>query len=346
MRLKPESIQQHLQSGLQPVYLVTGDEPLTVMETSQAIRDSARAAGIDERLVFDVDTGFDWDSIGSGSDNLSLFSSRRLLDVRVPSGKPGREGSAALRELASRAEPGGDVLLITMPRLDKRTLATAWAKALDQAGVVIQVWPVALNRLPGWLDQRMRAAGLSPEPAACRALANRIEGNMLAAAQEIEKLALLCQGRSVTAADIEHLVADSARFDVYRLVDSALAGHAGRALRIARSLRSEDSPLPVVAWALTREVRLLSRLRAALKRGANLQPILRDNQVWDSRKQLVDRAMRRLSPQQWSGALAGCARLDRLVKGAEAGDPWLQVDWLLVLIATGEPALGRLGRAH
>lgn len=342
MRIKPETIRTHLEKTLLPIYVVTGDEPLTVMETAQAIRDGAKRQGVDERLVFDVDGSFDWDSISAGSSNLSLFSSRRLVDIRIPSGKPGRLGSNALRALADQTEPGGDVLLITLPKLDKRSLATAWMKSLDSAGGVVQVWPVPLDRLPMWLDRRMRSAGLEPDVAAARALAGRVEGNLLAASQEIDKLVLLCPGGKVTEKDIDQMVADSARFDVFRLVDSALEGHGDRALRIVDSLKSEDSPLPIISWALTREIRLMYRLRDALNRGANLQAILRESQVWDSRKPLVDRAMRRLSVTLWRHALAGCARLDRQIKGAEGGDPWLQVQWLLVLVASGRPELTRL----
>ncbi len=343
MRLRPEQIHRHLEQGLKPLYVVTGDEPLTVLECAQAIREAARAAGVDERLVFDVDRKFDWGALAATGASPSLFATRRLLDVRIPNGKPGREGGATLSAMAAESADGGDVLLLTLPKLERATQGSAWFKALDRTGVVIPCWPVGAGELPGWLDRRMRARGLEPDPAAVRALAGRIEGNLLAAAQEIELIALLCGPGPVGASEVEELVADSARFDVFRLVDAALGGDAARALRIARSLRAEGAPEPIVAWALTRDVRLLYQLREALATGANQQALLRKHQVWDSRKPLLDRAMRRLPLPAWRRALAACARLDRTIKGLGRGDPWAEIEGIVVLLATAEMRLTRAG---
>ncbi len=340
MRVKPEQIAAHLARGLEPVYVVTGDEPLTVLETAQAIRDAAREAGVSERLVFDVDAKFDWNALGAAGASLSLFASRRLLDVRLPTGKPGREGGAALTRLAAETlTDDGDVLLLTLPKLEKSAQSSAWLRALERAGVVIPCWPVAAAELPTWLDRRMRASGLEPEPAAARALAGRIEGNLLAAVQEIEKLLLTRGAGPIGVDEIESLVADSARFDVFRLLDAAMAGHSARALRMVRSLRVEGAPLPVVAWALTKDVRLLYRLREALAAGGNLERLWREYRVWQSRKSLLERAMRRLTLDQWRRALHACARLDRMIKGVDERDPWAEVDRIVVLLAGAETRL-------
>lgn len=341
MQLKPQQLAAHLSKPLLPVYLVAGDEPLTVLECAQQIRETARSQGAEERLVFDVDKKFDWDSLAAGSENLSLFGSRRLLDVRLPTGKPGREGGAALREFAAQCQPDGDLMLITSGKIEKQSRNSAWFKALDKVGCIVQCWPLAPDQLPGWLDERFRSRGVAADPGASRALAGRIEGNLLAAAQEVDKLVLLWSGQkeALTAADVETLVADSARFDVFNLMDSALAGGAERALRIAGSLRREDAPLPVVSWAITREVRLLYQLRRALDRGENMQPILRTNNVWDARRALLQSAMRRLSLSALGELLSGCARLDRQIKGQSDGEPWMTVSDLLVVIASGRQLL-------
>lgn len=344
MRIRSEQLARHLDQGLKSVYVVTGDEPLTVLETAQVIREAARASGIEERLVFDVDAKFDWGKLAATGASPSLFASRRLLDVRIPKGKPGREGGATLSRLASEASSEDrDLLLLTLPKMDRAAQSTVWFKAMDKAGVVIPCWPVSPDDLPGWLDRRMRARGLEPDPAAARALAGRTEGNLLAAAQEIENLAIAHGPGPVSAADVEHLVADCARFDVFGLVDAALGGDAARGVRIARSLRAEGAPEPFVAWALTKDVRLLYRLREALAAGANPQPLLREHRVWDSRKPLLDRAMRRLPLSGWRRALAACARLDRTIKGVEPGDPWTEVERIVVLVATAETRLTEAG---
>lgn len=339
MRIRPEQVHRHLEQGLKPLYVVTGDEPLTVLECAQAIREAARDAGVEERLVFDVDAKFDWGALAVTGASPSLFASRRLLDVRVPSGKPGRDGGATLTEMAAALTADGDVLLLTLPKLERSTQGSAWFKALETSAIVIPCWPLGAGELPGWLDRRMRARGLEPDPAAVRALAGRTEGNLLAAAQEIDLIALLRGAGPVGAADVEELVADSARFDVFRLVDAALGGDAARGLRIARSLRAEGAPEPIVAWALTKDVRLLYRLREALATGGNQQALLREQQVWDSRKPLLERAMRRLPLPAWRRALAACARLDRTIKGLGRGDPWAEIERIVVLLATAETRL-------
>ncbi|MEM6935000.1 MAG: DNA polymerase III subunit delta [Pseudomonadota bacterium] len=335
MQLGVDRIAGQVSQGLKPIYLISGDEPLQVLETADAVRAAAREQGLVERLVFEVDKSFDWNRLASDSANLSLFASRRLLDLRLPTGKPGREGGAANRAFSDKATEEGDVLLITAGKIEKASRNSAWVKAIDRIGIFVTCWPLKPAELPQWLSQRFISRGVAADAAACRALASRIEGNLLAAAQEVDKLALLKAGGTVTVDDIEEAVADNARFDVFKLSDAALEGDLTRALRVARALALEAAPLPVVAWTLTRESRLLLNLRQAMDTGANVQAIYRANAVWDARKNLLQRAMRRLNERQLTQALEHCALLDRQTKGLAAGDPWQSVEALVTLLCLG-----------
>lgn len=333
MKLRPQQLAGHLQNDLQGIYLICGDEPLQVLEAADQIRKAARGQGFDERQVFHIESGFDWNALAAEASALSLFSSRKILDLRLPSGKPGREGGEWLRDFAANSNPD-NLLLLICGRLTTAQLKVKWANSLSQAGVLIQCWPIDLPKLPAWLDQRMKARGMSPEPAAARALADRVEGNLLAAAQEVDKLLLVHGAGPVTVSDIETLVTDSSRFDVFRLVDTALAGNIDRALRIAASLRAEDTPLAIVSWAFTREIRLICQLRVALNQGGDLQGLMRG--VWESRRIVLQQAMRRMSVDAWRHALRLCGQLDRMLKGRLDGDPWLLVDRLALFVAQGK----------
>jgi len=328
VKVPPSQLDEHLEQELSPVYLVCGDEDLLVLEAADRIREAARRAGIDERQVFTVDGQFDWDTLRGASESLSLFSTRKLIDLRLPTGKPGRPGGEWLRDHAANA--GDDVLLITSGHLTKQQLGTAWVKALDRAGVLVQCWPIDVGDLPRWLDDRMRARGLEPDAAAARLLAERVEGNLLAAAQEVDKLLVLKGSGPVSEDDIQRLVADSSRFDIFRLVDAALAGRPDRALRMARSLRAEGATPVLVCWAFARELRHVCAARRLLNEGGNVDGYMARNGVWQKRKQAIMGAMRQRPLAYWEKTLAACARLDRRIKGQEPGDPWQAIDRIAV----------------
>jgi DNA polymerase-3 subunit delta len=335
MKVGPDQLARHLQDALQPIYMICGDEPLQALEAADQIRKKARGEGFDERQVFHIDQSFDWNLLTAEASAMSLFASRKILDLRMPSGKPGREGGEWLREFVANANPD-NLLMLSCGRMTNQQLKAKWASTLVNAGVLVQCWPIELPRLPGWLDQRMKARGMQPEAAATRALADRVEGNLLAAAQEVDKLLLVHGEGPVTLADIEDLVADSSRFDVFRLVDTALAGNVERALRIAASLQKEGTPLAIVSWAFTKEVRLLCQMRETLNQGGNLQGLMRGSGMWDSRRTLVQQAMRRMSVEAWRHALRMCGQLDRMLKGQAEGEPWRMVDRLALFIASGK----------
>ena len=332
MKLRFEQLSEHLQQGLRPIYLLSGDEPLQLGEAADAIRAQARAQGFAEREVMHVEAGFDWNALAAASDTLSLFAEQRLIDLRLPSGKPGKEGGAALAEYAANP-PQDTVLLITSGKLDKNAAKAKWYKALDSAGVTLQVWPVEANQLPRWVGQRMRARGLSASPEAAQLLAERVEGNLLAAAQEIEKLLLLYGESSVDAEMVEQGVADSARYDIFELVDTALLGDAPRVARIMEGLHGEGVEPILILWALVREIRALEEMAYEVEHGVSVESVMKSRWVWQKRQPAVRAGLKRHNQRRWSQLLRRSVRIDRMVKGAEPGNPRDELLQLSLLMA-------------
>ena len=331
MKVRPDQIHQHLKKGLLPVYFVSGDEPLQVMEAADAIRACARAQDFTEREVMDVDKQFDWNQLLDAGNSMSLFAEKRILELRMPTGKPGKAGSQVLLEYLQR--PAEDtVLIITAGKLEGSAKNSKWFKALDQLGVVVQCWPVAVHELPRWVEQRMRSKGLQPTAEAVALIVDRVEGNLLAAAQEIDKLYLLYGEAEINLEAVTAAVADSARFSIYDLVDSALAGDLARTSRIVGGLKNEGIEPVLALWALTREVRLLTGIAEA-----NMSPdaAMAKARVWDNRKPLVRKALARHSVVKWKGFLKRCARIDKVIKGIELGRPWDELLTLSTQIARG-----------
>ncbi len=320
MKLKPDQIAAHLQRSLAPIYLVSGDEPLQVAEVSDAIRTRARDSGCSERLLFSVETGFDWNTLLQARDTLSLFAQRRLVELRMPGGKPGEVGAKVLRAYAANPS-ADDVLLVISGKIDKDAQRSKWFSALEQVGVVIQVWPIKAAQLPGWIERRMRAKGLRPDAEAVALLAERMEGNLLAGAQEIEKLSLLNGDGAVDAKAVADAVSDSARYSVYDLVDRALAGDAAAVTRVLSGLQGEGVEPVVVLWALSRELLTLTTLAEELRTTA-LEPLLAKQRVWENRKQLVRAALKRHSLQSLRRLLRRAGDADRVAKGVAAGNVW------------------------
>jgi DNA polymerase-3 subunit delta len=333
MRLRAEQLHKHLaQTAPAPVYLVCGDEPLQALECADAVRQSARRAGAEERIVIDAGTGFDWTGLGAATGNLSLFATRRLIDLRLGTATPGSEGGQALRNYVSGAS-GEDILLVTAARLDGRAQRSAWFEAIDKVGVVVQVWPIAPAQLPAWVQARAATRRLELPGDAAALVADRSEGNLLAAAQEIEKLALLQAAGPLDAETIRSAVMDCARFDPYDAIDAALAGDAARAVRIIQGLAAAGTEAIVVSWAFDREIRAGAICAEAMATGATLEQALEQAQVWQKRRGLVGLALRRHTPRAWRRLSRLCARLDRVTKGAQAGDAWSDLQWLSLALA-------------
>ncbi len=344
MQLKPEQLDVHLKKNLAPLYFISGDEPLRVLEAADAVRGAARGHGFDEREVLTVQAGFDWGSLLAEAGNLSLFAQRRIIDLRLPTGKPGKEGAEALRAFAEHP-PEDTLLLITAGKLDTSARKSKWVQALDRAGVVTYVWPLNAREIGSWVQARMRKCGLQPTPDAVRMLSERVEGNLLACVQEIDKLFLLQGAGPVGAGDITALVADHARYDVFTLVDSALAGQASRSVRILNGLQAEGVAPPVVLWALAREIRQLTAMAGELEKGQDISAVLGRHRVWANRKAQVGAALKRLPQASCKRLLRQCASLDRLCKGQAAGNAWDELLQLTLQMA-GNPALSQAARTE
>lgn len=335
MRLRSDQLSAHLQKNLAPIYFLTGDEPLQMGESADLIRASAKQRGHYEREVLEQGPGFDWSHLNGLADSLSLFGDRRILDLRLTSPKVGNEGAKALLEYA-RNPPTDTLLLITVPKLERSQLNTKWVKALEQSGVLVQIWPIEGERLAPWVEQRLRRCGLIPEPGVVEILVQRVEGNLLAAAQEIEKL-LLLQGPGVISVDrLLETVADSARFDVFGLMDSLLTGDAARGIRILSGLKGEGVAEAVVLWALSREIRTMAMLAFEVAQGASAERAMTSARIWEKRKPLMRRGLR-LPLAHWQALLLNCNQVDRAVKGLDPTDPWRLLQDL---------ALGIAGVAH
>lgn len=331
-RLRPEQLDAQLRQALAPVYFIHGDEPLLVGECADAVRRAARERGYADRQVFSVEAGFDWDSLLAASGNLSLFSEQRILELRLPTGKPGDRGARALRAY-TQALPEATLLLITAGKLEPAARRSKWVQALESAGVSIPVWPVEVAQLPAWIDRRMRAKGLQPDADVLQVLCDRVEGNLLACVQEIEKLYLLYGPGRVDLERVNESVTPSARYDVFGLVDAALMGQAARCQHMLSGLRAEGVDPVVVLWALAREIRSLAHMAAELATGAALGPVLAAGRVWDKRKTAVSAALQRISHKKFQSMLCRCARLDRVIKGRAAGSSWDELLQLTLLIA-------------
>ncbi|KAB7628264.1 DNA polymerase III subunit delta [Alkalilimnicola sp. S0819] len=330
--LNPRQLPQQLAQQLSPVYLVAGEEPLLLEEALDAIRAAARKAGHSEREVLEVGTGFDWNRLAEASGSLSLFGDRRILELRIPNSKPGRPGSQAIGDYCARP-PEDTVLIISCGRLDASQRKSAWVRKIEQAGTFLYVWPVSGRAFAGWLAQRLRERGLTPSREALALLEQRAEGNLLAAAQEIDKLQLLHGEGPLALEQVQAAVADSARYDVFDLSDAVLAGDPARTLRILHGLRAEGVEPTLVLWTLARDLRLLAELAAEQARRGDPAGVLKRERVWKSRAEQLRTALRGTPASTWETLLARAARADRALKGVGEGRPWDELLQLAILFA-------------
>lgn len=341
MQLRADQLQESLNKGLAPIYFINGDELLLVQECCALILERALQEGYTEREVLTVEPGFDWNGLIHSCQSLSLFSSRRILDLRLPGGKPGEAGSKVLVELAS--EPPPDTLvLVSAGKLEKQTRQAKWCKALATAGVTVTVYPLEARELPAWIARRMRARGLEPGAGVAQLLAYHFEGNLLAAAQEVDKLTLVFGGGAIGLDDIQDNLSDNARFNVFVLVDACLQGDANAATRMLSSLQAEGVPPTLILWSLAREMRNMALIAGKLAAGADQNQVWQACQVWPRRRPLVKQALKRVPGLQWQTLLQRAARADRVIKGRLSGDTWQEL-WVLALAICGlrpPPAIG------
>ncbi|RUL74067.1 DNA polymerase III subunit delta [Dyella choica] len=311
---------------LSPVYLLAGEE-LLVLEAADALRAQARKLGYSERQVLDVGAHFDWDELARAAAGMSLFASRRLLDLRLPTGRPGVEGAKAITEFCANPPPDVSLLITAVEWSNKHE--GAWTKQVDSAGCLVVFNAPRPNEWQAWIGARLASRGLAATSDAAALLAERVEGNLLAAAQEIDKLAVLHGQGKIDAAEMENLVADSARYDAFKLTDAALGGDGARALRILEGLRAEGDELIALMGWLVNQLQLALRLANAQDFAAQV----RTERLWPAREQLFRKALRRAPREHWMQCLARAARIDRIAKGREAGDAWLETQRLIAAIA-------------
>lgn len=328
MPVAPAQLEQQLGRGLAPVYLIAGSEPLQLGEAASAVRAAARRAGFSEREVLETGADFDWSSLAGAMGSLSLFAEKRLIELRIAATKSGsksdgvgREGADAIRRCLK--SPTDDVLLLILaPGLDWKGLKAKWVQELERVGLTVQVREPQGRQLGQWLDARLRRAGFVPSADAVALLAERVEGNLLAADQEIKKLALALQPGPVDAEGLMAAVADSARFGVFDLAEATLSGDRARVARVLSVLRAEGTAEPLVLWVLAREVRKLAAIAFARDKRQSLGPVLKAHQVWESRRQVTMAAVDRLSLEILWDLLVRCADADLAIKGRAEGEPW------------------------
>ncbi len=338
MKLHANQLSSHLKNNLAPCYLVSGDEHLLVDEVLDQIRAAAREQGFESRESHVVMAGFNWSQLAAVGSNLSLFADRRIIELRIPTGKPGREGSAAICEFIEQLSPELMFIVIT-PKLEKKSASAKWIKSLSATGINLPVWPIGLRELPGWVADRMRRAGLEPDREAVTMIADRVEGNLLAANQEVEKLRMILGEGPVTGEDVSTAVANSSRYDVYKLVDAAVDGDGSRAMKILNGLRAEGLTPVIVMWALTRELRSLARLADMVRQCIDLGTAMKKERVWSSRQAMVRACIGRHQHIDLYRLLKATGRADAAAKGQAAGDPWqLAADIILGLSVGGRRA--------
>lgn len=331
MPLRVEQLAATLQRGLAPVYLVGGEEPLLLQECCDQIREAAKAQGFIEREILTVERGFDWSELEQAAAP-SLFASQKLIDLRLRTGKPGREGAKVLSEWAEAPDPNM-ILLISCEQWDASSRKSKWASKLEKAGQRVDIWPIKAQELPRWLEQRMLQHGMQPEPEVVSILADRLEGNLLAARQEIDRLALLKGAGMVTVDDVMKVVADSSRFNAFGLAENMLSGNLRDSLRVAAGLRRMDTPIPMLLGALLKELKTTEAFRFAMRGGEQESMVFRRLNVWHNKQNIVRSAARRLNTRQLFNAFSQLSLIDRQSKGQAAGDPWQSLDRLLLQLS-------------
>jgi len=338
MQLRIDALDTHLTKSLAPLYVITSDEHLLALEAADKIRKTARAQGFSERDVLTVERSFKWGELLAANQSQSLFGDKKLIELRIPTGKPGKDGGQALQSYAAALSPD-NVTLITLPKLDWATQKAAWVATLQQASVFIDIPIIERAQLPAWIGTRLAAQRQSMDKQCLDFIADRVEGNLLAAHQEIQKLALLYPEGKLHFEQVHDAVLNVARYDVFKLNEAMLAGDAARLVRMLEGLKGEGEALPLVLWAVAEEVRTLLKLKAGMTQGRALPMLLKEYRIWGPRERLMEPALRRLKLSTLEAALQEAAQIDKMVKGlrakAFAGDAWDAMLQLGLKIARG-----------
>jgi len=336
VRLPQEQLAAHLQRECHALYIVSGDEPLALMECVDAIRAATRSRGHGERNSLLVERGFNWNQLAASGQALSLFADKKLVELRIPSGKPGTEGAKALQAYAAKLPPD-TVTVIILPKLDKTGQSSAWFGALEKVATVIMVQPVEIDRLPRWIGARLAQQGQQADEATLDFIANQVEGNLLAAHQEIQKLALLQPQGKLDSEAVRAAVLNVSRYDAFQLGDAMLAGETERASRVLQGLQAEGMQPLALLGTLVWLLRGVTRVKAAEVRGENLANAMQQARIWGDRQALVKRALARWSLRHLNAAMQKMADIDKMAKGVALGEPWLEINRMCL-------GLSRLGQ--
>lgn len=338
MQLRLDALDAHLSKPLAGLYVLTSDEHLLALEAADKIRRTARTQGLTEREVLIVERSFKWGELLAANQSQSLFGDRKLIELRIPTGKPGKDGGQALQEYAASLSPD-NVTLITLPKLDWATQKAAWVASLQQQGVYIDIPLVERAQLPAWLGARLAVQKQSANRECLDFIADRVEGNLLAAHQEIQKLALLYPEGPLSFEQVQDAVLNVARYDVFKLNEAMLSGDAARLARMLEGLKGEGEALPLVLWAVAEEIRTLLKLKAGVAQGRPLAQLMKEHRIWGPRERLIEPALRRLKLSILEDALQEAAQIDKMVKGLRArafsGDAWDAMLQLGLKIARG-----------
>lgn len=338
MQLRYDALDTHLGKSLAPLYVIASDEHLLALEAADKIRRSARANGYTEREVLVVERSFKWGELIAANQSQSLFGDKKLIELRIPTGKPGKEGGQALQDYAAKLSPD-NLTIISLPKLDWATQKAAWVGALQQAAVYIDIPLVERAQLPGWIGNRLAAQQQSADRPCLDFIADRVEGNLLAAHQEIQKLALLYPAGKLSFEQVQDAVLNVARYDVFKLNEAMLSGDVARLTRMMEGLKGEGEALPLVLWAVTEEIRTLLKLKSGMAQGKAVGALLKEYRIWGPRERLMEPALRRIGLATLEQALQHAALIDRMVKGlrarAFAGDPWDALLQLGLTLARG-----------
>ena len=342
MNLRFEQLETHLSESLKPLYLVSGDEPLLVQETCDLIREAARQSGFSERETHHVDPLYNWDELWAASSAMSLFAERKIIELRLTSGKPGDQGSKALQAYCENPADSNLLLVIT-PKLDKSSQNSKWYKALDALGAHVAVWPVDHQQLPQWIARRMRKCGIEADRDAIKLLAELVDGNLLAAAQEIEKLKLISDQKTIDSECVRASVCDSSRFNIFNLVDTALKGDLAHTQKILSGLRAEGIEAATIIWALSREIRQLASMAQLIEKGQSAQQAMRQYRVWSNRQQITGNALARLNLEKLQGLIQDLVLADQVMKGMRPGNVWEPLEQCTLSLAGAKLPLMSVG---
>lgn len=332
MQTSPEQLESRLQTDLPPAIWIAGDEPLLLQENCDLVRQSAREQGFTEREVINAGSDFVWHNLLQSANSLSLFAERKLIDLRLPSVKLDNKAKEVLQQFVDMGA-ADTLLLISSPRVEKATQNTKWFKGIEGPSLFVPVWPVKADALPAWIMQRLQRHNLSADRDAVQLLAERVEGNLLAAAQEVEKLAIVSDGKHLDLDTVMQSVADSSRFDAFGLIDACLQGNAARGLKILSHLQAEGSEALMILNLLCAEVRKLARMAQQVEQGQNINGVMQSNRIWNNRKNMISSTLQRHNSQHFNAFLRRALIVDKAVKGEAPNNPWDELSSLVMRLS-------------